>query len=112
MLNESFRCVNDVDGEGFPAGGTVQGLGLRIRWQIGTLKNQETGEEVGPSGVFVEEVIDAALQRIQHYQEVANGHFRCRQNAIAITKLQEAVFWLRDRTEEREARGVKGTHEQ
>jgi hypothetical protein len=56
----------------------------------------------------VENVIYAALQRIQHYQD---GAFKCRENAIAITKLEEALLWLGSRTARREAQQVEGTHQ-
>lgn len=35
--------------------------------------------------------------------------YKCRENAIAITKLEEALLWLRKRTMNRERRGVEGT---
>jgi hypothetical protein len=34
----------------------------------------------------------------------------CRENSIAITKLDEAILWLNARTNRREAEGVEGTH--
>ena len=39
-----------------------------------------------------------------------NSDYKCRENAIAITKLEEALMWLRKRTMARENRGVEGTH--
>jgi hypothetical protein len=50
--------------------------------------------------------LDGALQRIQFYQD---GKFKCRENAIAITKIEEALLWLDKRTRDREARQVEGT---
>lgn len=61
-----------------------------------------------PSGAFVTGVIQAALDRLEHYQ---SSKFRCRENALAITKLEEALHWLEHRTRARVARGVDGTHE-
>lgn len=40
-----------------------------------------------------------------------NGEFKCRENACAITKIEEALLWLRKRTMGRENRSVEGTHE-
>ena len=37
------------------------------------------------------------------------SEYACRENAIAITKLEEALLWLRKRTEARVERGVEGT---
>ena len=45
--------------------------------------------------------------RLEHFQ---NSEFRCRENALAITALEEALLWLRKRTMGRERRGVEGTH--
>jgi hypothetical protein len=53
---------------------------------------------------------EAAKQRLEFYQNAAGGKFRCRENAIAITKLEEALHWLYARRTEREKRGVQGTY--
>jgi hypothetical protein len=34
----------------------------------------------------------------------------CSENALAITKLEEATHWLKARTNRREAQGTEGTH--
>jgi hypothetical protein len=98
-------CSNELDSEGRPAGGSVRGVGLSIDWQNGPLGRDE--ERIAPNGAFVETVIEAALQRIEHYQTL---QFKCRENALAITKLEEALHWLNARTQRREAQGVEGTH--
>lgn len=36
--------------------------------------------------------------------------FPCRENAIAVTKLDEALLWLEKRTRDRVARNVEGKH--
>ena len=105
MRSEILEAHN-VDAEGRPAGGTTIGRGFKIDWQNGPLAVD--GVRVEPNGAFVEDVIAAALGRIQHYQ---TSKFRCRENALAITKLEEALHWLGARTRDRERRGVEGTHE-
>lgn len=57
-------------------------------------------------GTTNEEVIEALINRMQYL----NGKFPCKENAMTITKLQEAKFWLRERTEDREKRSVEGKH--
>jgi hypothetical protein len=104
MLAE-YQCNNLTDENGNPAGGSVSGTGLSINWQNGPLGRDEDRKE--PNGAFVETVIDAARQRIQFYQD---SKFACRENAIAITKLEEALLWLNKRTADREKRSVEGTH--
>lgn len=96
---------NYVDEQGRPAGGTVQGTGLSIVWQNGPLGRD--GDRQEPNGAFVENVIYAALQRLEHYQ---TSPFKCRENALAITKLEEALHWLNSRTARREEAKVEGTH--
>lgn len=100
-----FSAVNNLDAQGRPAGGTVSGTGLSIQWQDGPLGRG--ADRVEPNGAFVETVIAAALQRIEHYQ---SSPFKCRENALAITKLEEALHWLHSRTNRRETQGVEGTH--
>jgi predicted deacetylase len=53
-----------------------------------------------------EDLIGCVLARLQAFQK---GEFACRENALAITKLEEALLWLRARTNGREQRGVEGT---
>lgn len=110
-MNDIKNCEirNTADEFGNPTGGYVSGIGLNINWQNGPL-GRGTDRQV-PNGAFVETVISAALKRLEFYQRAADGKFACRENALAITKLQEALFWLEYRTQQREARGVEGTHE-
>lgn len=107
-MHADFRYDNVLDDEGRPAGGYVSGKGLHINWQNGPLVNPKTGERMEPSGAFVETVLDAVLKRLQHYNET---QFRCRENSLAITHIEEAIHWLDSRTRNREARGVEGTHQ-
>ena len=105
-MEDTFEAVNLNDDDGNPAGGGVIGIGLEIKWQDGPLGRGEDRQE--PNGAFVETVITAALQRVQYYQE---GKFRCRENSLAITKLEEALHWLNSRTTRREIQNVEGTHQ-
>jgi hypothetical protein len=93
------------DPNGNPAGGHTSGIGIEIDWQDGPLGRGDARRE--PNGAFVEGVIAAALDRLEYYQR---SQFRCRENALAITKLEEALHWLQARTSNREARQVEGTH--
>lgn len=98
---------NKLDELGRPAGGTSHGRGFTIAWQDGPLG---TGEDrIEPNGAFVEDVITAAIGRLEFYQET---EFACMANAQALERLRSALLALRKRTADREARGVEGTHEQ
>lgn len=101
-----YEAINLSDANGNPTGGKAEGVGIIIEWQNGPLGRGADRKE--PNGAFVETVIDIARQRIQYYQD---SPFKCRENAIAITKLEEALLWLGKRTADREVRGVEGTHQ-
>ena len=99
--------------DGNPAGGYVTGVGIRIDWQDGPLGRGEDRRE--PNGAFVEDVLLACLERMRFYQgesEDGSGRFRCRENALIITKIEEAIHWGNHRTAERERRNVEGLNVQ
>ena len=73
----------------------------RIHFQEGPIK------ECGVNGVCNEDLIAMVICRLEHFQK---SQYSCRENALAITKLEEALLWLRKRTMARENRGVEGTH--
>lgn len=58
-------------------------------------------------GTTNEEVLAMLIDRMQFLQ----AKFPCRENAIVITKLEEALMWLNKRTADRVARKVEGRHE-
>jgi hypothetical protein len=61
--------------------------------------------ENGVNGCHHEDIIAIVIDRLQSFQA---GDFKCRENALAITKLEEALHWLNHRTAERSKRGVEG----
>jgi len=60
--------------------------------------------ESGVNGVTNEALLALVAHRLLHL----NGKFPCRENALAITKVQEALHWLEARTRDRIARSVEG----
>lgn len=72
-----------------------------IDFQCGPIK------ENGVNGCCNEDLLVMILERLNGFQ---NSEFKCRENAIAITKIEEALLWLRKRTMGRENRGIEGTH--
>lgn len=56
-------------------------------------------------------VLDTDLLEIVRDRLVAfnKGEFATRENAIAITKIEEALLWMNKRVEDRAERGVLGT---
>lgn len=95
-----------TDANGNPAGGVTCGRGFTISWQNGPLGRGDDRRE--PNGAFVETIIAAAIDRLEFYQR---GHFANAYNHQALIYLSEAVAVLRQRTADREKRGVEGTHQ-
>jgi hypothetical protein len=58
------------------------------------------------NGTTIEEMLRVSIERLNSL----NKRFPCRENALAITKMEEALMWLNKRTENRIARGVEGKH--
>ncbi len=62
--------------------------------------------EVGVNGISNEALITIVIDRMRGFQ---SGQFACRENALALTKLEESLMWLQKRTSDRLKRGVEGT---
>ena len=60
--------------------------------------------EHGVNGVQIDDVLKVCLARVK----MLNKSFPCRENALSITKLQEAIFWQQERTAQRTLEGVEG----
>ncbi len=113
-LNEALNLTAlDVPGNGganheyridllHPEGGVAKDW--LIEFQNGPIK--ETGF---PNGLSNEVMLAVVIDRLRGFQ---SGQFACRENALALTKLEEAMMWLLKRTRDRMARGVEGTHQQ
>lgn len=71
---------------------------IAFRIQNGPIK------EVGVNGCHVDTIIEATKLII----EGLNKNFPCRENALVITKLDEALLWLMKRKLDREKRNVEG----
>lgn len=80
-------------GEDPPVYGTVE-------FQRGPVK------EEGVNGCHHEDLLIIVLDRLNAFQ---SGDYRCRENALAITKIEEAMHWLHHRTTLRKNRSVEGT---
>lgn len=63
--------------------------------------------ETGVNGCQNEDLLAIVIDRLEYFQ---NGLYACRENALALTKIQEALHWLEARTADREERGVEGTN--
>ncbi len=61
----------------------------------------------GKNGIFVEDLLILANTKLTEFQAA----FPCRENALALTAIEEAILWLTARKAEREYRGVYGKDE-
>jgi hypothetical protein len=73
-----------------------------ILFQNGPIK------ESGVNGITQEALLAIVIDRLRSFQA---GPFSCRENAIALTKCEEALMWLQRRTVARIRRGVEGTNQ-
>lgn len=101
-----------TDQDGNPTGGVTNIVvphpkaiqpAATIRWQNGIIDSSD-----GQNGAFIEDVLEAARQRLQFFN--SHPQFRCRENSLAITKIEEALQWLDWRTRQRLAQGVENTY--
>lgn len=72
----------------------------KVNFQEGPIK------ENGINGVNNEDLLLMVLTRLEHFQK---SEYTCKENDIAIMKLEETLMWLRKRTLGRVNRGVEGT---
>ena len=120
-MRAGIKAEHWNDANGNPEGGTTFGNGFAIGWQHGPLgrhtadcgtdraefKCSPDCSRHDPNGAFVEDVIEAAADRIRYYQ---SSKFASDYNANALFHLENALSALYQRTKDREAKGVEGTH--
>ncbi len=108
-LNEAlFINVLDEPGSGganhlYEIGRNPAGVNSQVclvRFQNGPIG------ESGVNGISNEALLAIVEDRMLGFQ---SGQYACRENAVALTKIQEAMMWLQKRTRDRVTRGVEGT---
>ncbi len=73
-----------------------------VSFQNGPIK------EAGVNGVMNEDLIAIVIDRMEGFQ---SGDYACDANQHALAHLENALTALRERTNEREVRGVEGTND-
>jgi hypothetical protein len=80
--------------------------------------------EAGINGISGEILMAIQIDRLRGFQHKraggliehagfdfnSRGEYACRENAVALTNLEDSLMWLQKRTRDRLARGVEGTH--
>ena len=84
-------------------GDDVKGLAPIVSFWI----QSDPISEVGVNGL---QAVDM-LEYVKYLFESLNGAFPCRENALTITKIEEAIHWQTARTANRIKRGVEGKNE-
>lgn len=117
-INPKLVATNHLDENENPTGGEVRleisgHPELLVKWQDGPRGTGETNADgspvlTDPNGAFVEDVLWAALQRLEFFN---NSKYRDRANSMAITHIEQALQALKDRQLERSHRNVEGKHE-
>ena len=95
--NHEYQIEATDAGDGKP----FQIADHRISFQNGPIN------ENGVNGITQEVLLAIVADRLKSFQA---GPFACRENALALTKIEEAQHWLQQRTLERMRRGVEGTN--
>ena len=75
---------------------------IPIHFQNGPRK-----EEGSIQGILDTDLLEIVLHRLKSFQ---NGPFATRENAIAITKIEECLLWMNKRVEDRIEAGTLGTN--
>lgn len=104
-MGQTLTCINVMDSDGNPTGGSVSGTGINIAWQDGPLQDGET--RLSQNGAFIEDILEAVAQRLRYFQA---SRFVCTENALALSQVEMALLVMKARTADRVARGVEGTH--
>ena len=74
-----------------------------IRFQNGPI----SADGNGVNGITHEVLLAIVADRLRSFQV---GPYKCKENACALTHIEEAQHWLQQRTLARMRRGVEGTH--
>lgn len=86
------RCIQEINGRRV----------LDIKFQTGGTATTER------NGIFIEDLLIIAQAKLNEY----NKQLPCRENQLAMDKIDEAILWLTYRKTEREHRGVYGTEKE
>ena len=77
---------------------SVTAESVTFRMQRGPIK------EVGVNGCQIDDMVKFVAETVR----ALNAKFPCRENSVAITKLDEAMLWFEARRLDRVARGTEG----
>lgn len=70
-------------------------------------QNGPRSEEGSIRGILDVDLLEIVRDRLKGFQ---SGEFSCRENACALTHIEEALMWMNKRVTDRAQRGVLGTN--
>lgn len=124
-LNEAITVTaTDMPGPGganhcYAIGLTPPGRPTQVCAYI-QFQNGPIASPVDMNGLTNEAILAVTIDRMRGFQYARNpdgsfdfnsrGKYASRENAQALTYMEEALMWLQKRTRDRMARGVEGTH--
>ena len=109
-LNEALEIQAGEPGSGnAPVQYVITLKGDGVQAHAPAVLNFQNGPIKGPedfNGLTNEALLAVLIDRMRGFQ---SGDFKCKENACALTHMEEALMWLQKRTRDRMARGVEGT---
>ena len=93
-----------VDWKAFDAMRDLKPLSIDNKAETISFKVMTKPASEGGKGCQFTDLIEVALHQLKYL----DAKFPCRENAITITKLEEALMWQSKRTEDRTSRQVEG----
>ena len=110
--NHKYNVIGQA--ENIPGIGP-RAFGAMLRFQNGPIEKPED-----MNGITNEALLAVVIDRMRGFQfqrkddgsydEARRGLYACKENACALTHMEEALMWLQKRTLDRMKRGVEGTH--
>lgn len=86
---------------------STSGADGKPTWAVCQIALQEGHPKDGVNGIGVQSLLLVVLDFLQ---KANAGEFRCRETAVTITKIEEALQWNKQRELDRKQRGVLQTY--
>lgn len=108
-LNEVYRLGEEGPGGAYHTYGVFltgtedPGVGMLVEFQKGPRKDPDARH-----GVLDSDLLEIVRDRLKAFQA---GPYATRENACALTHIEEALMWMNRRVEDRIERNVLGTME-
>ncbi len=108
-LNRVFACDEAGPGGASHEYGIMSDKGLQVpKEQVITFQKGPRNEDDSIHGVIDTDLLEIVRDRLKSFQA---GPFSSRENACALTHIEEALMWMNRRVEDRIERNVLGRNE-